>query len=172
MSTPADVITPTSFADAMADLPAGVAVITTRGPDGPMGLTVTSMGPFTAEPPSLMVSVSHGSRSCDPLLGCEQFGVHLLARDQEQVAMAFVRKDDDKFAGLSWAWDGDVPRLDGALAYLRCHRDTAFTHHDHTLLIGAIVAIDRIADQHAAPLLYHRRKFCWSLQDDGTSTGG
>ncbi|WP_320671822.1 flavin reductase family protein [Patulibacter defluvii] len=171
MSTPADLITPATFADAMADLPAGVAVITTRGPEGPMGLTVTSMGPFTAAPPSLMVSVSHSSRSCDPLLSCSDFGVHVLARDQEQVAMAFVRKDDDKFAGLSWTWDGDVPRLRGALAYLRCHRDTAFTHHDHSLLIGTIVAIERAADEDSAPLLYHRRRFSWSLQDDGAHAG-
>jgi len=159
-------ITPQTFGDLMADLPSGVAVITTRGPRGPMGLTVTSMGPFTAEPPSVMVSVAHSSRSCTPLLEAETFGVHLLHPDQEQVAMAFVRKDDDKFAGLDWSWDGDVPRLTGTRAYLRCRRDATFTRHDHTVLIGEIdFAAHDARDEDVAPLLYHRRTFRWSLRE-------
>lgn len=155
-------ITPAQFVDVMAELPAGVAVITTRGPAGPMGLTVTSLGPYTASPPSVMLSVAHSSRSCRPLLDADRFGVHLLGRDQEHVAAAFVSKSDDKFAGLDWEWDGDdIPRIANALAYLRCVRETSFTHRDHSVLIGAICGVRR--RDPCEPLLYLRRRFAWDL---------
>ncbi len=169
MSTASRTITPKDFGDLMSSLPSGVAVITTQGAHGPMGLTVTSMGPFTAEPPTIMVSVAHSSRSCAPLLQAERFGVHVLHRQQEAVAMAFVRKDDDKFAGLDWSWDDGVPRIDDVRAYLRCRRDATFTHHDHTVVIGEIEAVERHADEAIAPLLYHQRTFCWSLRDDAAA---
>ncbi len=150
-----------TFGDLMAELPAGVAVVTTRGPDGPMGLVVTSLTSYTATPPSILVSVAHTSRSYDPLIAAERFGVHVLQRGQDAVATAFASKSDDKFAGLDWRWDGDVPRLEGSLAYLRCHNSKSFTHLDHDVLIGIIEDFEHAAG--GQPMLYLRRKFAWRV---------
>lgn len=155
--------TPALFGDLMAELPAGVAVVTAKGPDGPKGLVVTSLTAYTADPPSILVSVAHSSRSYDTLLGATQFGVHLLRAGQDAVAGTFASKADDKFADLDWDWDGDVPRVNGALAYLRCETSKAFHHLDHTVVIGTIT--DSFRDEAAEPMLYLRRGFAWRVSE-------
>jgi flavin reductase (DIM6/NTAB) family NADH-FMN oxidoreductase RutF len=127
-----------------------------------MGLAVTSLSAYTAEPPSIMVSVAHTSRCHRHLVNAERFGVHLLHSGQEPVAKTFASKADDKFADLDWSWDGGVPRVEGALAYLRCTRDAVFEHLDHTVIIGVIEELERTDG--ADPMLYLRRRFAWRLR--------
>ncbi len=99
------------FPEAMSHLASGVAVITARRPDGlPCGLAATSITSYSAQPPSLLVSIWHGSRCHLALEACEHFGVHLLRSDQLEVAHGFANREaEDKFAGLGWSWDDDVP---------------------------------------------------------------
>jgi len=160
MSAP-ETLAADAFADLMAELPAGVAVITTRGTDRPMGLAVTSLTAYTADPPSIMTSVAHTSRCYEHLLAATHFGVHLLHNGQESIARTFASKADDKFAELDWSWDDDVPRLDGTLAYMRCRRHAAFTHLDHTVLIGVIE--DAARAESADAMVYLRRRFSWRV---------
>jgi flavin reductase (DIM6/NTAB) family NADH-FMN oxidoreductase RutF len=157
----ATTVSPVDFADLMAELPAGVCVITTKGPSGPMGLVVTSMTAYTAEPPSILCSVAHTSRCFGSLLGADHFGVHLLHNGQESIARTFASKADDKFAELDWSWDGDVPRVHGALAYMRCANEADFTHLDHTVVIGVIERVER--EDELDPMLYLRRRFAWRV---------
>lgn len=150
------------FHDAMSHLASGVAVITARRPDGdPCGLAATAVASYSADPPSLLVSVDHASRCHDHLVVCREFGVHILSAADERLARVFAGKGDDKFEGLHWHWDSEVPQLDGALAYLRCSRADNFSRYDHTILIGDIAG-GRIGS--GDPLLYSRRRMDWSLQ--------
>jgi flavin reductase ActVB len=149
------------FHEAMASLASGVSVITARRADGsPCGLAATSVSSYSAEPPSLLAAISHASRCHDSLAGCERFGVHILHAGEEHVARAFAARAEDKFAGLDWRWDDDVPELAGSLAYLRCRRAANFSRYDHTILIGDIEG-GRL--EHAEPLLYARRRMDWLL---------
>lgn len=148
---------PTLFRDAMASLASGVAVITAkRTDDHPCGLAATSVASYSAMPPSVLVSVAHDSRCHDALAHGEHFGVHILRADQEPVARVFAGKGDDKFGGLNWDWDDEVPRLLDAVAYLRCRRSKTFEHYDHTVLIGDIEA-GRVNG--GDPLVWLRREF-------------
>lgn len=149
------------FGEAMASLASGVAVITARRAEGePCGLAATSIASYSANPPSLLVSVAHDSRCHDALASCARFGAHILHSGEEDVARVFASRGDDKFAGLDWRWDGDVPELSGSLAYLRCRRAESFERYDHTILIGDIEG-GRI--EQAEPLLYARRRMDWLL---------
>jgi flavin reductase (DIM6/NTAB) family NADH-FMN oxidoreductase RutF len=158
MSTDASAL----FVEAMASLASGVAVITARRPDGhPCGLTATSVSSYSAHPPSLLLAVSHSSRCHEALAGCDRFGVHILRAEELAVAEEFAGKGDDKFGGLDWRWDDDVPELRGTLAYMRCRRGATFAHHDHTVLIGDLEG-GRIEE--GEPLLYARRRMDWLLR--------
>jgi len=149
------------FREAMASLASGVAVITARRDDGrPCGLAATSVASYSAHPPSLLVSISHKSRCHTALAGADRFGVHILRSDELELARVFAGKGDDKFAGLEWRWDGDVPELGGTLAYLRCRRADGFERYDHTVLIGDLDG-GRLEQGH--PLLYARRRMDWLL---------
>jgi flavin reductase (DIM6/NTAB) family NADH-FMN oxidoreductase RutF len=151
------------FRDAMSHLASGVAVITARRDEGrPCGLAATALVSYSAHPPSLLVSIWHESRCHDALAECERFGVHLLRADQIELAHRFAdRQASDKFAGLEWDWDGDVPELARVLAYLRCRRAENFVRYDHTVLIGDLES-GRL--EPGEPLVYSRRRMDWLMQ--------
>jgi flavin reductase (DIM6/NTAB) family NADH-FMN oxidoreductase RutF len=160
------VTTDTLFREAMTHLASGVAVITARRADGvPCGIAATSLTSYSAHPPSLLVSVWHESRCHDALAASEAFGVHLLKSDELELAHRFAdRGRADKFEGLGWSWDDDVPELGGTLAYLRCRRSGNFAHYDHTVLIGDL---ERGRLEQGEPLLYARRRMDWLMQPTG-----
>ena len=146
----------------MASLASGVAVITARRSDGhPCGLAATAVSAYSADPPSLLVSVAHSSRCHEALVTSHSFGVHLLHADEEAIARVFAGKGDDKFGGIDWRWDGDVPELSGTIAYLRCRHGATFERYDHSILIGDLDG-GRVAD--GEPLLYARRRMDWRLE--------
>jgi flavin reductase (DIM6/NTAB) family NADH-FMN oxidoreductase RutF len=161
------VTTDTLFREAMTLLASGVAVITARRPDGiPCGIAATSLTSYSGHPPSLLVSVWHGSRCHSALAACGHFGVHLLRSDELPLAERFAdRALPDKFEGVDWSWDDDVPELGGTLAYLRCRRAANFVQYDHTVLIGDLEG-GRL--EQGEPLLYARRRMDWLMQPIST----
>ena len=138
------------FTESMTVLASGVAVITARRADGlPCGIAATSLSSYSAHPPSLLAESA-------------RFGVHLLKSDELHLAQRFAdRNNPDKFAGLEWSWDDDVPELGGTLAYLRCRRAENFARYDHTILIGDLER-GRLEEGH--PLVYARRRMDWLMQ--------
>ena len=151
------------FREAMSVLASGVAVVTARRPDGrPCGLAATSLTSLSAHPPSLLVSIWHGSRCHPALAQSERFGVHLLRADELALAQQFAdRGREDKFEGLDWSWDGEVPELAGTLAYLRLRRADSFVRYDHTVLVGKL---ERGRLEEGEPLLYVRRRMDWLMR--------
>src|ERR671926_1043439 len=146
----------------MAGLAAGVAVVTARRDDErPCGLVATSVSSFSAAPPSVLVSVAHTSRCHEALTSGSGFGVHVLAADQEPLAHVFAGLGDDKFAGVEWDWDDEVPRIAGALSYLRCRRSALFEMYDHSVLVGDVTGGEVRAGD---PLVYMHRRMDWRLE--------
>lgn len=173
VATEIEVVT---FSDVMGLHCAGVAVATCpksgHGPDAgkdpgsvePTGLTLTSLISYTAEPPSVLISVDVNSRSHDAMLRSPAIGIHLLAEDQDQVAHAFSSKAERKFDRLEWRWDDGVPRLSGVLAYMRCRPERSFAHRDHTVLIAQVETAE--IERRVQPLVYHDRKTDWRLRKE------
>ena len=151
------------FREAMSHLASGVAVVTARrGDEQPCGIAATSLVSYSIHPPSLLVCVWHESRCHTALAQAERFGVHLLRSDQVAIAQRFANRElEDKFGGVDWSWDDDVPELGAALAYLRCRRTANFERYDHTILIGDLET-GRI--EKGEPLVYARRRMDWLMQ--------
>jgi flavin reductase ActVB len=147
------------FTEAMTRLVSGVAVITARRADGmPCGLLVSS---YSIHPPSVLVAIGQSTRSYTTLTSCGEFGTHLLGRQHTDIANTFAGRADDKFAGLSWSWDGTVPRLDDVPVYLNCVGSALFHHADHAIVIGVVRdAYVRPSE----PLVYFRRGLSWRLR--------
>lgn len=149
------------FRQAMAGLCSGVAVLTAvRTDNRPCGLLATSVSSFSVNPPSIVASIAHTSRCHDALTCGPEFGVNVLAADQEHLAGIFSSARQDKFAQVDWECDNGIPRLPGALSFLRCSLGATFERYDHTLIIGDVVGGDLGAGD---PLVYMARSMGWRL---------
>ena len=150
----------------MAGLASGVGVVTAVRADGrPCGLTATSITAYSDAPPSVLVSIGHGSRCHSAVVGgAPEFGVHLLRSSQEELALLFASRAEDKFAGLEWAWDEGIPRIQGVLVYLRCRRSAVFERYDHSILVADA---EGGATEDGEPLVYMGRRMDWRLRAPG-----
>ena len=126
------------FTESMTLLASGVAVIPARRQDGAPLRARGHLGRLLQRSPAVADVLDLARSRChDALAASDHFGVHLLRSDELELAHRFADRElPDKFDGLTWSWDGDVPELEGTLAYLRCRRADNFVRYDHTILIG------------------------------------
>ncbi|MGB8385207.1 MAG: flavin reductase family protein [Dermatophilaceae bacterium] len=131
-----------------------VAVVTADGPDGPVGMTVSSLVAVSLAPPLLLVSLANLSRTLAAVSESGRFAVNLLHDDQQHLAARFAtsRPAWVKFAGVALADDASVPVLDRALAAVVCDVTWAHPAGDHTLVLGEIVRADTDTGR---PLVWH-----------------
>ncbi len=138
---------------------AGVAVVTARGPLGPVGLTATSLASLSADPPLLTFNVSGTSPTGSLLARAEHVGVHLLTHEQADLAERFARRHEDRFAPPT-RWE---PGLHGVpiLAGVRAWMLAAVEHRFH--VAGQVVLVGRVlrtaTGDVGPPLLYHDGRF-------------
>ena len=156
-------ITPTpaeDFAEAMSALASGVVLVTCWVGDRPWGMTVTAFASVSADPPTVLVSLSAGARSARAITATRSFGVSILAADQLAVARhgstpgatKFLEHYTDARAGYS-----ESPVIARALAHLDCEVTRTVQVADHTIFFGQVRAVPEL--HLGTPLVYHRRGY-------------
>ena len=144
------------FKESMARVSSTVAVVTTMTHAGPHGTTVSAFMSLSVNPPMIVVSLDCASELLSRIRVISRFGVNVLSHDQVDVARAFARKGNEKFAGVGWVPDRGLPRLDGIASWLSCSAARLVKGGDHILVIGVVEAAE-VAD--GLPLTYHARSF-------------
>jgi flavin reductase (NADH) len=150
------------FRTAMANLSAAVNVVTTDGPFGKAGVTVSAACSVTDSPPTVLVCVNRSSRSHGVLVGNGRLCVNVLGGDHEELAMHFAGATRvptaERFA--TGAWDLEtfgVPVLRDAttavVGRIRAERDLG----SHTVLFLEVEHVTTREDGDA--LVYFRRGF-------------
>ena len=144
------------FRQALARHPAGVAIVTLRGP---AGLTVTSFSSASLDPPLVSFYIGHGSSNWPAVRAAGHFAVNLMDHGQEAVAARFASKGADRF-GPETPWrpgPGDLPLLAGATTHLICATHAMLTVGDHELVVGRVD--HAIIGSGEPPLLHHQGRF-------------
>ncbi|MEU6097032.1 flavin reductase family protein [Streptomyces sp. NPDC047079] len=138
---------------------AGVAVITARGDDGPVGFTATSLTSVSAEPPLVSFGIGVGASSWPAVAGTAHVGVHILGEHQEDLAGTFARSGADRFGAPTGWREGPhgVPVLEDVLAWLVCRVVARVPAGDHRLVLAEVVHGDPSGA--GRPLLYHQGRF-------------
>lgn len=144
----------------LSHLAGGVALVTARGPAGePCGLTATSVCSVSLEPPLVLVSIDQAANTHLGIESAGAYAVHLLARDQEELAQRFAREDPEKFRGLEVEERvTGAPVLTAALAYLDCAVEREVAAGDHTLFLGRVEAAD-VRPEGGEPLVHHLGRY-------------
>ncbi|WP_331769459.1 flavin reductase family protein (plasmid) [Embleya sp. NBC_00888] len=134
---------------------AGVTVITVPGP---VGFTATSFTSVSLEPALVSFYLATTASAVPAVRAADLFAVHILGRDQEELAARFARRGADRFAGTDWTpGERGVPILSGTAAWLTAQPVLIQMVGDHLLVVGEVV--DAVAWEGSAPLVYHDGAF-------------
>ena len=157
---PQDVVT-SDFVNAMASAAMGVSVVTTNGPAGRLGLTVSAWSSVSAEPPIVLVCINRKNPIVEAITRHRAFVVNAL--DVNHVELARIFSGHPKtgapyhFADRDWVQSdtGEV-LLQGASATFSCNLESHVDIGTHRVFMGRVHAVSKNT---ATPLIYHNRTF-------------
>jgi flavin reductase (DIM6/NTAB) family NADH-FMN oxidoreductase RutF len=139
------------FREAMRRMASGVSVITTDGPAGRFGVTVSSLCSLSLEPPSVLACVHHMSPALAAVIRNGVFCANVLCVEQAHVSDSFAGKlqelRDNKFACAEWG------RLATGSPVL-LSREVEFG--SHRILMGTVA---ELAARDGNPLIYADRGY-------------
>lgn len=148
-----------AFIAAMRQVAATVTVVTTDGPSGQAGATVSAFTSLSADPPSVLVCLKADSRIARAVADNGTFCVNILPEDAEEVAKRFAGAFDqttpNRFEGLDVAATEFGPLLPRATAFT-CSLSHRHVHGSHAICIGDVTGI---SDAGERPLTYMSGSF-------------
>ena len=143
-----------AFLAAMRQVAATVTVVTTDGPAGLAGATVSAFTSLTADPPSVLVCLRSDSRIARSVAENRGFCVNVLSEDAVGIARAFaVPSPEDpaaRFAALGSIHDELGPILPRATAF-SCALTERMIHGSHAICIGTVARLTIAGEK---PLTY------------------
>lgn len=130
----------------------GVAIATTSGPHGPVGLTINSFSSVSLAPPLVLWSLRHDASTLRDFLDAERYAINVLSVSQHRLASRFARSESNKFDGIAYRLStSGVPLLCACLAHFECRLTEAIACGDHYVLLGEVENAWHRDDQ---PLLF------------------
>ncbi|MGH6931666.1 MAG: flavin reductase family protein [Dongiaceae bacterium] len=150
------------FLEGMSRAATSVTIVTTDGPAGRTGVTVSAMSSVSADRPALLVCVHQASPACAAIKANGSLCVNLLRDDQSDISDRFAGRikspDGDKFHGASWRrLATGAPALDEALVAFDCTVMKVIDWGTHTIFIADVVDTE-LADD-GRPLIYTQRNY-------------
>ena len=156
------------FLECMSHAASTVSIVTTNGPLGRAGVTVSAMCSVSADPPSLLVCVNQTAKSCEAIRGNGVLCVNVLRDDQFYVSDTFAgvieTEDGDKFSCATWKTNKTgAPVLDRALAAFDCKISSYVQSGSHLIFMAEVQAIEAGSGH---PLIYAERAYGTPLKLD------
>ena len=152
------------FLEGMSRSAATVSVVTTDGPAGRAGATVSAMSSVSAdgEKPTMLVCLNASSSTLPVVLENGCFCINVLGLGQQDVADVFSGRIEaphgDRFHGQSTEpGPTGAPMLTEALVSFDCRLVSAEKIGTHHVCIGAVEGV--VTAETGSPLLYGMRRY-------------
>ncbi|WP_286175505.1 flavin reductase family protein [Labrenzia sp. CE80] len=151
-----------TFREAMSRIAAAVHVVTTDGPAGRFGATVSAVCSVSDAPASVLVCVNRSSRVHSAILENKVFCINTLAIDHEDISDVFAGRGnlsmDDRFRHTAWTpMSTGCPALEDALLSVDCEVQSITEMGSHSVIIGTVA--DLRMNEPGSSLLYVRRGY-------------
>lgn len=150
------------FRAAARRLAAAVGVVTTDGPAGRHGRTVSAACTVTLDPPTLLVCIDRKGALASAIRANGRFAYSVLGLEARDVAQLFAGSSAAdcaaRFAAHEWDDLCGAPGLVGAEVAVACSLATTLDVGTHAVFVGTVVEA-RHAETAARPLVYHDRGF-------------
>jgi flavin reductase (DIM6/NTAB) family NADH-FMN oxidoreductase RutF len=138
---------------------AGVSIVSSAYQGVIHGMTVNSLASVSLEPPVVLVSLQHATRTFRLVSQSGIAGITILSENQGDLSDRFAGKvpeHEDRFAGVeTFIWQTGAPLITGGLAYLDCRVRTAYPLEQSTLFLLDVVASRPV--ENGRPLVYFDR---------------
>jgi flavin reductase (DIM6/NTAB) family NADH-FMN oxidoreductase RutF len=146
-------------------IPYGLFVATSRAGEKFGAGTINWVTQTSFAPPLVVAAIQMESTLHETISASRVFALHILGKDQKDVAMAFFKgaqPDGDKLNGHRFeSGTTGAPILSGAPAWFECRVVDEIRRGDHTIFVGEVVDAGSRRDDE--PL---------TLRDTGFSYGG
>jgi flavin reductase (DIM6/NTAB) family NADH-FMN oxidoreductase RutF len=154
-----------AFRRALGTFPTGVAIITTRTPEGQsVGLTCNSFASVSLDPPLVLWSLRTSSKSLPAFRASSAFAINVLAEDQGQLSARFASGAiANKFEGVPHeAGLQQVPLIGGCLARFECSTYSEHEAGDHVIFIGRVERFEGCREDD--PLVFYKGAYMMLAQ--------
>lgn len=129
------------FISAMRTVASSVTVVTTDGPAGRHGATVSAFCSVSADPPSVLVCLNSNSRIARAVAENKVFSVNVLPESQQDIADRFAGRHDnnisDRFDGIDLSGTVSTPLIAGATSF-SCELEESITFGSHQIFFGLV----------------------------------
>ncbi|MBB5754499.1 flavin reductase [Prosthecomicrobium pneumaticum] len=137
---------PGIFREAMSRVGASVHIVTTAGPGGRIGVTVSAVTSVSDRPPLVLVCLNRTSRSHAVFAANPVFCVNTLSAADTALADLFAGKGgasmDERFSAAAWlTLATGAPALERARASLDCRVERIVEAGSHAVFFGRVEAV-------------------------------
>ena len=144
-----------AFIGAMRRVATCVTVVTTDGPGGRHGATVSAFSSVSADPPTILVCLKSESRIARAVVVNGALNVNVLPQGSADIARRFAGLDDarigDRFDGIDTIGKRGVPpAIDGATVFC-CALKQSLVAGSHLIVVGEV---QEVRDGMIEPLAY------------------
>ncbi|MDQ6873912.1 MAG: flavin reductase family protein [Actinomycetota bacterium] len=150
-----------AYRQVMARLPTGVTVVSTPSAQGGRLMTANSFTSVSLEPLLVLVCIDLTARFHEAVAATGEWGVSVLAADQEQLSRRFAGRDgptDLKSVPHRLGPRTGAPLLTGAVVQLECRTVATHPGGDHTIVVGAVLEAV-VTREGVGPLVFHRGRY-------------
>ncbi|HEV8388797.1 MAG TPA: flavin reductase family protein [Dongiaceae bacterium] len=152
-----------SFLQAMAEAATSVTLVTSDGPAGRFGVTVSAFASVSADPPMLLACINRKSPAAAAIAANGGFCVNVLSAAQSFLADVFAGRSDRfapyDFTCADWQRTDGGWRLTDSIASFACALDREVAAGSHQVLIGRVLATHRDGRADSGSLVYARRAY-------------
>ena len=150
----------TDFLTAMRNVANSVTVVTTDGPGGKQGATVSSFCSVSADPPTLLVCLNSDSRINKAVSQNKEFCVNVLPQGCDEIALKFAgvydKDSPDRFSGIDVKADLKGSAVLANATSFSCTTEQEISSGSHVVFIGHVTEIFHGKQN---PLIYLDGKF-------------
>ena len=153
------------FLSALSNAASSVAVVTTSGEAGMVGLTISSFCSVSADPPTLLACVHKLSPLAETIKSNGRFCLNLLSQQQARESDIFAGRikpqEGDKFSLVDWTKsESGQPMINHSLASFDCEVSQIIDGASHWVVFGLVTDVHANGDSDTdASLVYCQQAY-------------
>lgn len=141
------------FRQAMGRFATGITIVSAKNEETSevRGVTVNAFMSLSLDPLLVTISLRNEASMIDVLTKVDQFGISVLAEEQEDYSMIFAnQKETDQPVRFDYL--KETPVLPDALVQLVCEKESEVVAGDHTIYIAKV---NHVETRDGKPLIYY-----------------